>query len=133
MCYDADTAYLHQFDVYLGWQQNSFGLRCDVVMEVCKDILGKIIMSVVTTCLHLSSFWRIYWPAKHIAVGQYEWIRGIFQMVFVNLVEWCGVLKDHTRMAIQTWWPLFGKTIYSKTFQYKFRPKKCSDRQEAWL
>ena len=42
MCCDADTAYLHQFQVYLGQQQNSeFGLGYDVVMKPCKDISGK--------------------------------------------------------------------------------------------
>ena len=42
MCCDADTAYLHQFEVYLGQQQNSeFGLEYDVVMKLCKDISGK--------------------------------------------------------------------------------------------
>ena len=42
MCCDADTAYLHQFEVYLGQQKNSeFGLGYDVVMKLCKDISGK--------------------------------------------------------------------------------------------
>ena len=42
MCCDADTAYLHQFEVYLGWEENSeFGLGYDVVMKLCKDISGK--------------------------------------------------------------------------------------------
>ena len=37
-CY-SDTAYLHQFEVYLGQQQNSeFGLGNDVVMKLCNDI-----------------------------------------------------------------------------------------------
>ena len=55
---DADTAYLHHFEVYLGQQKDSeFGLGYDVVMKLCKDILGKkILMSIVTTCLHLFSY-----------------------------------------------------------------------------
>ena len=71
----------------------------------------NIIMSIVTTCLHLFSYWRTCWLVKHTAMGQYEWIRSIFQRVFINLVEWSVVLTNHTRMAAQTWWPLFGKTI----------------------
>ena len=39
---DADTAYLHQFDIYLGKQQNSpNGLGYDVVMKLCRNIFGK--------------------------------------------------------------------------------------------
>ena len=39
---DADTAYLHQFDMYLGLQQNfEFGLGYDLVMKLCKNIAGK--------------------------------------------------------------------------------------------
>ena len=42
MCCDADTTYLHQYEVYLGQQKNSeFGLGYDVVMKLCKDISGK--------------------------------------------------------------------------------------------
>ena len=50
MYYDADTVYLHLFEVYLGPQQNSeFGLRCDVKMKPYKYISGKITISIVTT------------------------------------------------------------------------------------
>ena len=57
MCCDADTVYLHQFEVYLLLTENSeFGLGYDVVMKLCKDISGNIIMSIVTTCLHLFSY-----------------------------------------------------------------------------
>ena len=46
---DADTAYLHQFEVYLGQQQNSeFGLGYNVVMKLCKDISTKITISLIT-------------------------------------------------------------------------------------
>ena len=42
MCCDADTAYLHQFEVYTSQQKKSeFGLGYDVVMKLCKDISGK--------------------------------------------------------------------------------------------
>ena len=38
---DADTAYLHKFDIYLGRRQNSeYGLRYDV-MKLCQEITGK--------------------------------------------------------------------------------------------
>ena len=40
-------------------------------------------------------------------------MRSIFQRVFINLANWSMVLTNHTRMAAQTWWPLFGKTIVS--------------------
>ena len=71
----------------------------------------NIIMSIVTTCFHLSSYRRTCWLAKHTAMGQCEWIRNIFKRVFVNLVEWSGMLINQTRIATQTWWPLSGKTI----------------------
>ena len=39
---DADTAYLHKFDIYLGQRQNSeYGLGYDVVMKLCQEITGK--------------------------------------------------------------------------------------------
>ena len=39
---DADTAYLHKFDIYLGRRQNSeYGLGYDVVMKLCQEITGK--------------------------------------------------------------------------------------------
>ena len=42
ICCDADTVYLHQFEVYLGWQKKpDFGLGYDVVMKLCKYISGK--------------------------------------------------------------------------------------------
>ena len=42
MCCDADTAYLHVFEVYLHQQKSSeFGLGYDVVMKLCKDISGR--------------------------------------------------------------------------------------------
>ena len=42
MCCDNDTAYLHQFEVYFGQQQNTeCGLVYDVVMKLCKNISGK--------------------------------------------------------------------------------------------
>ena len=42
MLCDAETAYLHQFEVYVVQQQNSlFGLGYNVVMMLCKDISGK--------------------------------------------------------------------------------------------
>ena len=45
---DTDTADLHQFEVYAGWQKNAdFGLGYNVVMKLCKYISGKIIMSIV--------------------------------------------------------------------------------------
>ena len=71
----------------------------------------NIIMSIVTTCLHLFSYWRTCWLEKHTTMGQYEWIWSIFQRIFVNLVKWSVVLTNHTRMAAQTRWPLFGKTV----------------------
>ena len=42
-CCDADTAYLHQFEVYLDWHKKTleFCLGYDVVMKLCKDIAGK--------------------------------------------------------------------------------------------
>ena len=66
---DADTTYLHQFEVYLSQQ---FGLGYDMVMTLYKDISGKIIICLVTICLHLSSYQRTYWLAIHTAMGQYE-------------------------------------------------------------
>ena len=109
---DADTAYLHQFKVYLALQQNEFGLGYDMVMKWSYvRIYQEKIMSIVITCFHLSSHWRTCWLEKHNAVGQYKSIRNILQIVFVNLVEWFVVLTNDTRMAVQTWWPLFGKTI----------------------
>ena len=39
---DAESAYLHQFDIYLGPGQNSQnGLGYDVVMKLCQDLVGK--------------------------------------------------------------------------------------------
>ena len=39
---DSESAYLHEFDVYLGHQQNSIhDLACDVVMKLCQHIAGK--------------------------------------------------------------------------------------------
>ena len=39
---DADTAYMHQFSIYLGCGQNSpEGLGYDVVMQLCEQIRGK--------------------------------------------------------------------------------------------
>ena len=39
ICCDADTAYLHQFEVYPGQQTKSeFGLEYDVVMKLCKHM-----------------------------------------------------------------------------------------------
>ena len=39
---DADRAYLHKFDIYLGRRQNSeYGLGYDVVMKLCQEITGK--------------------------------------------------------------------------------------------
>ena len=54
---DADTAYMYQYGVYLGQQKNSeIDVGYDVVIKLCKDISGKITMSIVTTCLHLFSY-----------------------------------------------------------------------------
>ena len=54
---NADTAYLHQFEVYLSWQQNSeFGLGYDVVMKVCKDISGK---HPHVYCLKINPGWQL--------------------------------------------------------------------------
>ena len=102
---DADTAYLHQFGVYLGWHMDMMWWWSFV-----RIYWENIIMSIVT-CIHLFSYWRTCWLVKHTAMGQYEWIRSIFQRVFINLVEWSVVLTNHTSMVAQTWWPLFGKTI----------------------
>ena len=42
MSWNANTAYLHQFEAYLGWQKNSsFGLWYDMMMKLCKDISRK--------------------------------------------------------------------------------------------
>ena len=42
MCIEGDTAYLYQFEVYLGWEKNSeFGLEYYVVMKLCKEISGQ--------------------------------------------------------------------------------------------
>ena len=42
MCCDADTAYLHQFAMDLGQEQNSdFGLGYDLVMKLCTGISEK--------------------------------------------------------------------------------------------
>ena len=42
MCCDADIAYLHQFEVYIGSQKNSeLGLGYHVMMKLSKDISGK--------------------------------------------------------------------------------------------
>ena len=39
---DSESLYLHEFDVYLGHQQNSIhGLAYDVVMKLCQHIAGK--------------------------------------------------------------------------------------------
>ena len=39
---NSESAYLHEFDVYLGHQQNSIhGLAYDVVMKLCQHIAGK--------------------------------------------------------------------------------------------
>ena len=47
--------------MYLGQLQNSqFGFRYDGVMKLCMDISGRIIMSIVKTCLHLSSYWIFF-------------------------------------------------------------------------
>ena len=107
------------FDM-IGWQQDTSRKKIKTLSLVL-DMMWwwsyvriyqeNIIMSIVTTCLHLFSYWRTCWFVKHTAMGQYEWIRSIFQRVFINLVEWSVVLTNHTRMAAQTWWPLFGKTI----------------------
>ena len=42
MRFDSELAYLHEFDVYLGHEQNSIhGLAYDVVMKLCQHIAGK--------------------------------------------------------------------------------------------
>ena len=101
---DPDIAYLHQFEVYLSWQQNyEFGLGYIMWWwSYVRIYQEKITMSIMTTYLHLSSCWRTCWLVKHSAMGQYKGIRNIFQMVFVNLVEWSMMLTNHTRMAAQT-------------------------------
>ena len=39
---NSELAYLHEFDMYLGHQQNSIhGLAYDVVMKLCQHIAGK--------------------------------------------------------------------------------------------
>ena len=39
---DAESAYLHQFNIYLIWEQNSAnGLEYDVVMKLCHEIVNK--------------------------------------------------------------------------------------------
>ena len=41
MRFDSELAYLHEFDVYLGHEQNSIhGLAYDVVMKLCQHIAG---------------------------------------------------------------------------------------------
>ena len=42
MRYDSKSAYLHEFDMYLGHQQNStHGLAYDAVMKLCQHIAGE--------------------------------------------------------------------------------------------
>ena len=39
---DSKSAYLHQFDIYLGRGQNSeYGLGYDVVTQLCEQLHGK--------------------------------------------------------------------------------------------
>ena len=50
---DVESAYLHQFNIYLSWEQNlANGLGYNVVMKLCHEIFNKATTSTLITYLH---------------------------------------------------------------------------------
>ena len=59
----SQNGYICIFIIYMGKSDDGFttNLGYKVIMEVCKDILGKVTVSIVTTFLQVSIWLQVFW------------------------------------------------------------------------